>query len=192
MINSLKLSIRPRRSGAVAWLWAIPVLLAVSPFLSLAEEAMELASPAPASDQAPPLAGPDWASMTEPEIREHLAEVRTEFVQTRRDLQQLQTRLEQDGRAKDLLDEITRLRREIGLLNEQAEQSPENADALENQARPVRQALYAKEAERLGLLDQSDEYRALSTREGDLREQLRAVLQKLQELSPEDSAARTD
>jgi hypothetical protein len=191
MINSLKLKIRPRRGRAAVLRWAIPVLLAGSPVLSCAEEAMEAERPAVVSDQAPLPAGRDMSSMPEPEIQEYLAEVRTKFVQTRRDLLQLRTGLE-EVQGKELVEEAMRLRHEIRLLEEQAEAAPDNADELAAQMRTLRQTLYAKEAERQGLLDQSDEYRALSAREAALREQLRSILQVLQERFPEDNVERTD
>ena len=92
-----------------------------------------------------------------------------------------------EGAGKELLAETQRLRQEILRVESQAESSPEQAELLADQARQLRQTLYAKEAERTALLNQSEEYRTLSARESDLHEQMKDMLQKLQDTPAEPS-----
>lgn len=120
------------------------------------------------------------------ELQQDLLKVREQYVQARRDLFRCQTGVD-EGAGKELLAETQRLRQEILRVESQAESSPEQAELLADQARQLRQTLYAKEAERTALLNQSEEYRTLSARESDLHEQMKDMLQKLQDTPAEPS-----
>lgn len=182
--------VRPWGGWRVALSWAVPFLMAIAPVSAFAEEGLDANAPAALSEPSPPVAGPDLSSMSEQELRGVLAGVRTDFMQTRKDLVQCSTTLEESGPVKELLQKMMDLRKELGLLEAKAEQSPEKSDDLANQALLLRQQLHEKESERLALLGQSDEYRKLSGRESELREQLSVILQLLQEKFPDDNAEK--
>ncbi len=192
MISYSKWRIRTSRIGMIEWRWVVPLLIVISSVLSWAEESMERVSPVPALDQTQPSDGSEWASMPEPEIQERLAEVRTEWIENRKEWHRLEFQLEQAGRSKELADEIKRIRRELGQLFEQSEQLPENAEQLAPQIQSLRRQVEEMEAERLGRLNQSEEYRALSARAGELQEQLKSILQALKQAHSEDSAGKTE
>ena len=181
--------VRPPTGGACPLLWALLAILAVLPIYAFAEAGPE------AGDTRPPSAAPaarDWASIPEPEIQARLAEVRTELLKNNEARHRLEFQLQQADRGKELADEIKRIRREIGQLYEQSEQTPEVADELEAQMQELRRQRDDMEAERLDLLNQSEEYRVLSARAGELREQLKSILQALQKTHPEDNAGKID
>jgi hypothetical protein len=182
--------VRPRRAWLVALFWAAPFLMAIASAPACAGEAAAADMPAALDAPSSTVQGPDLSSMSEQELQDYLAGVRTEFVQIRKDLRQYSTLAEENGRGKELLQEMKDLRKELGLLDIQAEQWPEKADDLANRALVLRHQLHEKEAERLALLDQSEEYRKLSGRESELKEQLRLILPALQEKAQEDNAEK--
>lgn len=173
-------------------LWAMPVLMAIMPVSAVAEEDVEPSDSSAMSEPSPTALGLDLLSMSEPEIQARLAEVRTELLNNNTALHRLEFQLQQTGRAQELADEIKQIRRELGQLYERSEQAPEDADKLEAQMQELRRQRDDMEAERLGLLNQSEEYRVLSAQAGELREQLKSILPALPQPQPEDNAGKIE
>ena len=163
------------------------VLLALGlPLFSFAEEPAgtpppEAVVPALPADAAAP-------ARSAAELQQDLLAVRGQYVQARRELLQFQAGVDA-GAGQALLSETAQLRQEIRRLEQEAANSPENAETFTEQARQVRQTLYAKEAQRTALLNQSEEYRTLSAKEGELQEQLKEILQDIQDAPAEQGGA---
>lgn len=128
--------------------------------------------------------------MPEPELRARLGEVRTESIDNRRELHQLEFQLQQSGRAQELVAEIKPIRRALGELYEQLDQDPDRAAELEPQLQALRGELNEKEAQLFDQMNQSEEYRALAARARELREQLKSILLTLPHPQPEDNAEK--
>lgn len=129
--------------------------------------------------------------MPEPELQSRLAEVRAELIDNSAELHRLEFQLQQTGRAQELVAEIKPIRRTLGELYEQLDQDPDGAAQLEPQLQALRGELNEKEAERLGLLNQSEAYRSLADRAGALREQLKSILSALPQPRPAGNAEKT-
>jgi septal ring factor EnvC (AmiA/AmiB activator) len=126
--------------------------------------------------QTAPAAAESVVAMTEQNTQSAMAELRTEFMQNKRDLHQFETQAAKEGPLKDLTAEIKQISWQIGDLIGQLEQAPENADELDAQISELRQQRNEKEAERLALLNESEDYRALGLRRASLMEQIRSLL----------------
>lgn len=185
--------VRPRQGRFVALCGTLSVLMAI------------LSLPAPAEDVAdanaanavvePAAAGLDLSAMSPAEIQEALVGARSEFVQIRKSLQECRSQVEESERGRELLEGMAALRKELAVAEAPAaqasEQTDEQANDRANQALQLRRRLYAKESERLALLDQSEEYRKLSARENELKEQLKTMLEALQDgESTQDNAEK--
>ena len=186
--NPTQPDVRPLSGGHRAPPWGFLVILALLPISAVAEERME-ASDSTHSSAAP--AGLDWTSMPEPELQSRLAEVRAELIDNSAELHRLEFQLQQTGRAQELVAEIKPIRRTLGELYEQLDQDPDGAAQLEPQLQALRGELNEKEAERLGLLNQSEAYRSLADRAGALREQLKSILSALPQPRPAGNAEKT-
>ena len=156
------------------------------PLFSFAEEPAGL--PPAEAVAPPPPAEAATPARSAAELQQDLLAVRGQYVQARRELLQFQAGVDA-GAGQALLSETAQLRQEIRRLEQEAANSPENAETFAEQARQVRQTLYAKEAQRTALLNQSEEYRTLSAKEGELQEQLKDILQKIQDAPAEPSGA---
>lgn len=181
--------VRPRQGRLVALCGTLSVLMAI---LSLPAPAEDVANANPAIAVVEPApAVLDLSAMSPAEIQEALVDARSEFVQIRKSLQECRNQAEESERGRELLGEMAALRKELALVEAPAaqatEQTDEQASDRANQALQLRRQLYAKESERLALLDQSEEYRKLSARENELKEQLKAILEALQDESAEEN-----
>ncbi|MDY0148845.1 MAG: hypothetical protein RBT03_02020 [Kiritimatiellia bacterium] len=114
--------------------------------------------------------------ITEQVAQSGMAELRTEFMQNKREMHQFETQAAQAGPLKELTAEIKQISRQIGDLIEQLEQTPAKSDEWNAQISELREQRKMKVVARLTLLNESEEYRALGSRRADLMEQIRALL----------------
>lgn len=164
--------------------WACVALWALLPICALAETSSEAdVSPIPSAA----LAG---ASAVEPELQARLADIQAELIDNRTELRRIEFQLQQSGRAQELVAEIKPIRQALGELYEQLDQDPDRAAELEPQLQALRTELNGKETERIGLLNQSEAYRALAARSGELREQLKSILSALPQPQTNDNAEK--
>ena len=181
--------VRPRQGRLVALCGMLSVLMAILSLPAMAEDVADAG--APEATVEPAAAGLDLAAMSQQDIQEAMVGARTEFVQIRQSLQECRSQVEESERGKELLQEMAALRKELALVEAPADQKTEQTDEQANEqasrALQLRRQLHAKEAERLALLDQSEGYRKLSARENELKEQLRVILEALQDESTEEN-----
>ena len=163
----------------LSWLF----FMAFLPVSALAEAGPE-AGPSAVS------AGLDGVTVPESELRSQLDDVRSELRDNLRALHQLEFQLQQSGRAQELVAEIKPIRRALGELYDQLDQVPERTDELDPQVQALRRELNEKEAQLLGQMNQSEDYRALSSRAAELREQLKSILLALPSSQTEDNAEK--
>ena len=184
--------VRPRQGRLVALCGMLSVLMAILSLPAQAEGVADANAPEAAVEAV--VAGPDLSTMSPAEIQEAMVGARSEFVQIRTSLQECRSQVEESERGRELLQEMAALRKELALVeapaDQKTEQPDEQASEQTSRALQLRRQLHAKEAERLALLDQSEEYRKLSARENELKEQLRAILEALQDGSAEENAEK--
>ena len=184
--------VRPRQGRLVALCGMLSVLMAILSLPALAEGVADANAPEAAVEAV--AAGPDLSTMSPAEIQEAMDGARSEFVQVRKSLQECRSQVEESERGRELLQEMAALRKELALVeapaDQKTEQTDEQASEQTSRALQLRRQLHAKEAERLALLDQSEEYRKLTARENELKEQLRAILDALQDGSAEENAEK--
>jgi len=126
----------------------------------------------------------ETTALPESDSEARMKELRVEYMQNKRDLHQFETQAEQTGPAKERALEIKQLRRQIGnrmaqlepVPDQQAALAPEKVAELESQIQELRLQRKEKEAERLALLNQSEEYQALCARRSELMENFRSQL----------------
>ena len=164
-IFTTQLGVAPRRGWQSVMGMALMASLALSPGGAFGDNT----ATAPAAEEG-------VVAMTEQVTQSGMAELRTEFMQNKREMHQFETQAAQAGPLKEVVAEIKQISRQIGDLAGQLEQEPENADELDAQISELRQQRKEKEVERLTLLNESEEYRALGIRRVDLMEQIRILL----------------
>ena len=185
--NFMQPDVRPLSGWHRAWSWSFLVILALVPITAFAEDGMESIDSVPPSALSVEL---DLSSMPEPEIQARLAEVSAELSENLAELHRLKFQLQQSGRAQELAAEIKQIRRAIGELYESQDQAPEPDAQPDPRLLALRGELNEKEAESLGLLNQSEAYRALADRAEELRELLKSILAALQQVHPDDNAGK--
>lgn len=164
-IFTTQLGVAPRRGWQSVMGMALMASLALSPGGAFGDNT----ATAPAAEEG-------VVAMTEQVTQSGMAELRTEFMQNKREMHQFETQAAQAGPLKDLTAEIKQISRQIGDLIEQLKQAPEKADEWNAQISELREQRKMKVAARLTLLNESEEYRALGSRRADLMEQIRALL----------------
>lgn len=181
---------RLRQGRFVALFGTLSVMLAILSLPARAEDVADANAPEAGAAPSATKAGIDWSAMSQQEIQEAMVVARTEFVQIRQSLQECRGRVEESEPGKELLQEMVALRKELALVEvpveQPAGQTEDQAREQTSRALQLRRQLHAKEAERLALLDQSEEYRKLSARENEVKEQLRVILEALQDESTQE------